>query len=343
MYEAQFYETRPDGRVQCQLCPHNCILGQQQAGVCGVRENREGRLYTRNYGQISALSMDPIEKKPLFHYYPGRSILSAGTLGCNMRCRFCQNHTISQYYHSQLPISTQFMSPLELLDAARNNASFGIAYTYSEPVVWYEFILDTARLAREAGIKNILVTNGFIQPAPLAELLEVTDALNIDLKAFDSARYRSLGGRLETVQETIRTCHEAGIPVEVTTLVVTGFNDSRAEMDRLFNWLAVIDPAIPLHLTRYHPSFQYTAPSTDPDLLTEHLTRARSLLQYVYLGNMPGEQDSFCPVCSSRLISREGYHTRITGLSRQGRSARCTHCSAVLPFILGPEVVNDSH
>ncbi len=343
MFEAVFYETMEDGRLHCLLCPHSCLIAEGKAGLCGTRENHNGQLFARNYSQISSLSMDPVEKKPLYHYFPGHDILSVGTLGCNLHCRFCQNHPISQYYRHHNDTTTQQISPAELSKIVEDHQSFGVAYTYSEPIVWYEYVMDCSRLMHSRGIKNVLVTNGFIQPTPLRELLPTIDAMNIDLKAFTDQNYRALGGIKENILETIRICHQAGVHIELTTLVVTGFNDKLSELEALFKWVAELDPSIPLHLSRYHPSFQYTAPSTSAELMVSLVEKAREYLSYVYLGNMPGSQDSICPECGTTLISREYYHTHILALKPTDKGVCCTHCGKTVNFTLPPGTVHAGH
>ncbi len=334
MHKAHFSQTMDDGRIACNLCPQACIIARDKSGLCGTRRNLDNKLYAINYGQISGLSMDPIEKKPLYHYYPGKQILSAGTLGCNLHCRFCQNYHISQYYRQNQELSLQEMTPRELVDEAIRQESLGIAYTYSEPVVWYEYIIDTGRIAHSMELKNVLVSNGFINPGPLRDLLPFIDAANIDLKAFSEEHYRALGGSLEVIKENIRRIYESGTHLELTTLVVTGFNDKRPELEELFSWIADLDKNIPLHLSRYFPSFRSTAPATDPRLMEEMTTLGRSYLHYIYPGNISGDQDSRCPSCGSTLVERKLYHTSIAALVRQGESCTCQNCQAPVPFIL---------
>ncbi|ACX51390.1 Radical SAM domain protein [Ammonifex degensii KC4] len=330
MREALFYEKR-DGKVVCRLCPHECVIKEGKTGLCRVRQSREGKLYTLNYGACSSCAVDPIEKKPLYHFYPGHTILSLGTWGCNFHCLFCQNWEISQ---GNPP--TINLEPTQVLDMLRTQGSrcIGVAYTYSEPIVWYEFVLDTAKLVKEAGYKNVLVTNGFINEEPLYKLLPYVDAMNIDLKSFRDEFYRRLcRGRLEPVKRTIeqvyRRCH-----LEVTTLLVTGENTGEEEIEALASWLAGISPDIPLHLSRYFPNFEFTAPPTPLEDLYRARDIARRHLRYVYLGNVWIDEGgaTYCPECRRPVIKREGYKIREVALKKEERGWFCASCSASLPI-----------
>lgn len=274
--------------MHCLLCPQDCHIPDGRLGLCRVRLNESGRLYTLNYGRVSSLGLDPIEKKPLFRFHPGSYILSLGTLGCNLACGFCQN-----WHISQADAPTEALSPEEAAElAARPHhglMSIGLAYTYSEPSVWAEYILDTAPLARAKGLKNVLVTNGYIREEPLKDLLPWVDAANVDLKSFRGDFYRRhCAGRLEPVLETISRLHGAGVHVEVTTLLIPGENDGEAELRELVDWLAALDPGIPLHLSRYHPAHRFTIPPTPVATIRRACDLARNKLRYVYAGNVPG-------------------------------------------------------
>ncbi len=322
--EAVHWRQLDGGAVQCLLCPHRCRVAAGKAGLCRARVNEGGRLYAANYGQVTSCALDPIEKKPLYHFYPGSHILSYGTWGCNLRCVFCQNWTIA---HGSPP--AEEMTPRQAVDMALEVAggsrfNVGIAYTYSEPLVWYEFVLDTARLARQEGLKNVLVTNGYVNEEPLLELLPYIDAMNIDVKSFSGEYYREMcRGSLEPVLETVelasRHCH-----VEVTALLVTGKNDSAEEISWLVDWLAGLDPEIPLHFSRYFPSFELNLPPTPVDTLLQAKEIASKKLSYVYLGNVPqlDAGSTYCPGCREELISRIGYYTRLTGLE----DGKCSTC-----------------
>lgn len=293
MYPARFQKPAAGSAVQCLLCPHECLIPEGSTGRCRVRRNLQGILHAESYGVVSSLALDPIEKKPLYHFHPGSFILSAGSRGCNLSCRFCQNHEISQTgcLHTAAGSGDRIMTPAELVDAAvavLPRGNIGIAFTYNEPFVGYEFVYDASILARERGLKTVLVTNGFVNPEPLAEILPRIDAMNIDLKAFTDGFYRRIcGGRLEPVLETIRSgaasCH-----VEVTTLVIPGLNSAPAEIDALASALAQISADIPLHLNRHHPAYRMAEPSPISVAELHALAGiARRHLSTVHCGNVP--------------------------------------------------------
>ncbi len=286
--EAMFYEKLDSKRVHCFLCPHHCNIPQDGRGLCGARKNMDGTLYSLNYGEISSIGVDPIEKKPLNRFHPGTYILSVGSAGCNLKCPFCQNHSIAQVKPEE--IHTYHADSDEIIAKAvslKNQGNIGIAYTYNEPSVWYEFVYETARKANKEGLLNVLVTNGYISEEPLIQILPYIDAMNIDLKAYNDRFYRELvKGGLEEVKETIRrsaaSCH-----VEVTTLVIPGWNDSVEEMEEMSKWLAALSPEIPLHLSRYFPKYEMTdRPPMPLNTLTELKKTAGRHLRYVYLGNV---------------------------------------------------------
>lgn len=315
----------PDS-VDCLLCPHRCRIPPGGRGLCRYRVNADGELLATSYGEVSAIGFDPIEKKPLYHFMPGSTILSLGTVGCNLACAFCQNWRISQS-----PAETRHLPPAEA--AARAGArspdgsrSAGIAYTYSEPLVWWEYVHDTARLVRERGLVNVLVTNGFVEAEPLAELLPWIDALNVDVKAFTDQFYRQIcRGRLDPVLRTVETAHARGCHVEVTTLVVPGLNDSPDQLERLAEWLAGIDRGIPLHLSRYFPNHQMSEPGPTPAAaLRAAAAIARRHLDHVYVGNAFELEnlDTVCPGCGAVVIRRDGYRIDPAGL----RGAACAGC-----------------
>ena len=263
--EAMYYEKMNNGRVKCFLCPHRCTIKDGYSGICGVRKNKNGILNTINYGKISSYAYDPIEKKPLRNFYPNTRIFSIGSFGCNLKCRFCQN------WH--------------ILALAGEN-SIGIAYTYNEPTIWYEYVFHIAKKIREIGLKNVLVTNGYIEQEPLKELLPFIDALNIDLKSYDDEYYRELcGGNIGPILETIKMSAEKS-HVEITTLIVEGENDSPEKIGSMAYWISQIDKNIPLHITRYFPAYKMNNPPTSLDILTELKEQADKYLKYVYLGNV---------------------------------------------------------
>ncbi len=282
MKEALYWE-KTDGAVHCLLCPHDCKIVNGITGVCGVRQNINGKLYSLVYGETTSVSLDPIEKKPLYHYHPGESILSLGTKGCNFKCPFCQNWAISQ----DLDVPTQKVTSRWVTDKAKECKSFGIAYTYNEPFIWYEFVLETAKLAKEEGLENVLVTNGFVNPKPLEEMLPFIGAMNIDLKSIDDEFYRkyckgSLEPVLRTIKRSAKACH-----VELTNLVIPGLNDSEENFSRLVDW--IYDNAgadVPLHFSRYFPCYKLDQPLTSKETLEKAYEIAKKKLKNVHLGNI---------------------------------------------------------
>ena len=299
MHKASYFEKTNDD-IKCLLCPRKCSIYEGQAGFCRVRKNVGGVLYSENYALCSAAALDPIEKKPLYHFYPGASILSIGTRGCNFTCSFCQNWAISQENPRLINLSADEVVRLAL----EEKESIGIAYTYSEPTVWFEYVLETEKLAKKKKLKNVVITNGFINPAPLDELLAYTDAFNIDLKAFSPEFYQQVcSGRLEPVLDNIKKiaehCH-----VEITTLLIPGLNDSKEEIGALADWLATINPEIPLHLTRYFPNYKLNLAPTPLETLQTAREAAAGYLHYVYVGNVAGEGITYCPHCKAVVIDR---------------------------------------
>jgi len=284
--------TETDGIVHCNLCPNSCHIQSGRFGACGVRGNKGGKGIIPFYGFISALAIDPIEKKPLYHFKPGSQILSLGFAGCNLHCPFCQNYHISQ----NTDIPGKWMKASEIISAALQHNSPSIAYTYSEPLIHAEYLLDCMVLARKHGIANVLVTNGCINAEAAAKILALTDAANVDLKCFSAQTYgKTLGGGvsnganseiLDTVLEFIKLCREMGVHIEVTTLVVPGLNDSAEELNNAAHFIASVDNKIPWHLTAYHPDYRWNAPPTDPDFLIKTAKEAKQILQYVHTGNI---------------------------------------------------------
>jgi pyruvate formate lyase activating enzyme len=334
MQEARYYTKEPGNKTRCNLCPHNCLINEADAGICHVRVNHKGVLHSDVYGQIAAIQTDPVEKKPLYHFYPGSTMLSVGTAGCNLHCDFCQNYGISQPepYHSS---RNKPITPGQLVNLAlENGKNSGIAYTYNEPVVFFEMMMDTAKIAREAGLKNTVISNGFVNPEPLSELLKTTDAFNIDLKAFDDIFYKKVtGGRLKPVLNTLKMIHESGRHLEITLLVIPGLNDSADEFNRMLDWIErQLSPEIPLHLSRYFPAWKMNLPPTPLETLQKMANLARSKLRYVYTGNVPGNNHSstFCPECRNLLIERQGYSSSIKGLTAD---KKCSGCGCSIPIV----------
>ncbi|MCL2221184.1 MAG: AmmeMemoRadiSam system radical SAM enzyme [Oscillospiraceae bacterium] len=279
------YKESKEGKgIVCRLCPHTCFIKDNQIGFCGVRENIRETLIASSYGAVTSIVLDPIEKKPLYHFQRGKKIVSIGGYGCNFRCGFCQNHKISMEYQKA---KIDFMSPetiVQFATAARANGNIGIAYTYNEPLIGYEFIFDCATLAKKSGLANVLVTNGYINRSPLLELLPLIDAINIDIKAFDDRTYNRFSGTLEPVLDTIQTAHRT-CHVELTTLVVPGDNEN--DINSISKWIAKIDPNIPFHLSRFFPRHKYiNAQQTPKETMHRAKETAEKYLTYVYLGNM---------------------------------------------------------
>lgn len=313
--------------MRCVLCPHGCRIAEGGAGICGVRRNRGGTLRAETYGVVSAVAVDPVEKKPLYHFHPGRPILSIGSVGCNFRCAFCQN-----FHLVEARVPTRHVQIGELLEAARGEESVGIAYTYNEPTIAFEFLRDCGKAFRDAGMKNVLVTNGYVSPGPLAELLPLVDAMNIDLKSMNPGFYRRIcGGRLEPVLETIRAAARA-THVELTMLLVTGENDSDDEIRAVVDFVEDVDPEIPLHFSRYFPMHRMTAPPTPPERLEAAYRIGSERLRWVYVGNidLPGSSDTRCPACGATVVRRRGYRTDASGLS----GGRCASCGGTLRFVV---------
>jgi pyruvate formate lyase activating enzyme len=335
MKEAEFWRFENDAVIRCTLCPHECLLADGKAGICRVRVHNKGKLYSTVYGNPAALHIDPIEKKPLYHFYPGHRILSIGTKGCNLRCRFCQNFSISQsgQEHS---LPGNYLSPENLANhAATFEGNLGVAFTYNEPTVFYEYMLETAREIKARGLKNVAVSNGYINQGPLEKFLPLADAFNIDMKAFSDEFYRKLtGGTLAPVLETLKSIANSGKHLEITFLVIPGLNDSDREFEMMTDWIASeLGTSVPLHLSRYFPSFRLALSPTPLATLYRFAEMAARKLHFVYTGNV-GTADysaTNCPSCKTTLIIRNGYQTIITGLTDEGK---CRHCNVPVSVIL---------
>jgi len=319
-----FYEEFKEDILKCTLCPHQCILYPNKTGICRVRQNIKGEMYSLNYNDVTSIALDPMEKKPLFHFHPGEKILSLGTWGCNLKCPFCQNYEIAQLK----PPYQKKIYPNAIPSLMENYDVQGVAYTYSEPIVWYEFVLDSSREVKYANPDNynVLVTNGFINEKPLRLMLQYIDAMNIDLKVYSDKNYvKILKGGLESVKRTIKIAYEEGIHTEVTTLVVPKVNDNLDELEEEFSWLANISKDIPLHLSRYFPAFEYNEPPTDINFLEKAYELAKKYLNFVYLGNIlsSAHEDTYCPDCGTLLIQRKGYDIKIENLNENGECKNC--------------------
>lgn len=322
MKEAAYYEKLDGDRVRCRLCPHNCTIGEGRVGICRARRNLGGTLYSEIYEQVTSVAMDPIEKKPLYHFHPGSRILSMGTRGCNFACEFCQNWQISQ---EDAPTSR--LTSRAAVDAARREGSIGISYTYNEPLIWFEYVIETAKLAREAGLVNVLVTNGYANPEPFEELLPYIDAMNMDIKSIRPEFYKRLcHGTLEPVLANAKAASRR-THLEVTNLVIPGHNDTDEEFEQLGRWIAAeLGPHIPTHLSAYFPRHRLKAPPTPVETLERAYGIVSKHLRYVYLGNCYSElgAHTLCHNCHAVLIKRRGYSVRIVGL----RGTLCAACGA---------------
>jgi len=324
---AAWWRPLPNGQVACDLCPIGCRLREGQTGPCGTRANRGGRMEPLQYGRIVSAAVDPMEKKPLYHFHPGQPILSVAAPGCNLHCAFCQNWSISQEHEAP----TRPASPGDVVALARREGSLAVAYTYSEPLVWYEFVRDTARAARAAGLLNVVVSNGYLCAEPLAELLPLLDAANIDLKSMDDRFYRRIcKARLEPVLAAIRQIHAAGVHLELTNLVIPGHNDAPEQIDRLVDFVAGVDPGIPLHFSAYHPAWKLDAPATPQATLERAYGQAKRKLKHVYLGNTASGlgRDTLCPACGAVVISRRGFRAQV-----RLRDGRCPACGAAVAVV----------
>ena len=319
MQNAAFWKKQPGEKVQCLLCPHNCLIPQGKHGICRVRVNMKGALFSLIFAETTGIGLDPIEKKPLYHFFPGSQILSLGTNGCNLSCSFCQNWQISQTGSSE----RHKLTSAAAVTLALKESAIGIAYTYNEPFIWFEYVLETAKKAKKSGLKNVLVTNGFVNPDPLNELLPYVDAMNIDLKSIKDEFYlETCNGKLEPVKKTIETAHKR-CHVEITNLLVTGKNDSEQELIELTEYISSLGKDIPLHFSRYFPLFRATAPSTPASTLQNAARIASSKLYYVYTGNIEEEKNStHCPNCDAELISRNGFSIETYKLS----GSDCFNC-----------------
>ena len=329
MHEALFYQRIGDNGVICGLCNHRCHITPGKRGRCGVRENREGQLVSLVYGQLVSQNIDPIEKKPLFHFLPGSKSLSIATVGCNFQCLHCQNYQISQYpFLNDGEITGTACSPQSVVDAAVRTGCASISYTYVEPTIFYEFAYDCSRLAREQGIKNVFVSNGYMTSEAARHIAPVLDAINIDLKAFSEAFYQKIcKAKLEPVLANIRLLHELGVWVEVTTLIIPGLNDSEDELRDIARFLKSVSVDIPWHVSAFHPTYKMLDRPATP---VSSLQKAREIglsegLRFVYMGNVVGSggEDTRCPGCGTLLIHRSGYRTQQLAMA----AGHCGTCS----------------
>ncbi len=331
MKVAMLWEKLPGNAVQCQLCAHMCTIKPGGKGICRVRENRDGTLFTHTYGKLIAAHVDPIEKKPLFHFQPGSLSYSIATPGCNFTCKHCQNASISQMPVELGRVEGEFVSPENIVRYALSHHCKSISYTYTEPTIFFEYAYETAMIAHEQGLRNIFVTNGFMTERAIETLAPILDGANIDLKAYSGDFYRNIcGGRLEPVKHAIASMVEKGIWVEVTTLIIPGYNDDPKQWEGIADFLLSINPGIPWHISAFYPTYHLTdAPPTPARLLSKvRETGLRKGLKFVYTGNIPGDEgeSTYCPNCGKRLIQRVGFSI-IENLLENGA---CPFCRATL-------------
>ncbi|MCK4263909.1 MAG: AmmeMemoRadiSam system radical SAM enzyme [Candidatus Aminicenantes bacterium] len=331
--EARFYKKHPDREIECVLCPRFCKLGDKERGYCGVRENIGGTYYTLVYGKACSIHVDPIEKKPLFHFLPKSQALSIATAGCNVNCKFCQNWEISQVRPEQ--IHHIDFPPDSVVKSAKKNNCPVIAYTYSEPIVFYEYMVDTSIEARKKGIKNVVITGGHINPEPLEKLIEVVDSIKIDLKAFSQNFYTNyVRGELQPVLEAIKIVATSNVWLEIVYLVIPTLNDSPKEIRKLCKWiLREVGPEIPLHFSRFHPMYlmKNLPPTPISTLIKVRDIALEEGIHYVYIGNVPGHmaENTFCPNCKKIVIERRGYQIQKNNL----KDGRCKYCNHTIPGV----------
>ncbi len=334
--EALLYDQLDDKKVQCNLCNHRCIINDGKRGKCNVRENNSGHLHTLVFERLAARHIDPIEKKPLFHFFPGSLSYSVATVGCNFRCLFCQNSDIAQELSKQASSDKNGLvagypcTPQEVVDAAKDGNCKSISYTYTEPTVYFEFALETAKLAHKTGIKNVFVTNGYMTLEAINMIAPYLDAANVDLKAFSDSFYKELcEAKLEHVKESLKLMKSLNVFVEVTTLIIPGLNDNKDELEDLAGFIAnSLGPETPWHISRFHPTYKLTdRPPTPLDtLISARDIGCKSGLKYVYIGNVPGEagEHTYCYSCGKVLIERIGFNV----VKNKIRNEKCVLCSA---------------
>jgi pyruvate formate lyase activating enzyme len=325
--EASFWKSLEDDRVKCELCPHRCILSDGKRGVCRIRENREGTLFALTYGRPVSLAVDPVEKKPLFHVYPGSRIYSVGLAGCNMKCAFCQNYDLSQSDPEDL--NSYDAPPERIVEKALETGSRGIAFTYNEPTISAEYAIDTFELARKEGLYTCFVTNGYVNPGPAREIAEHLDCANVDLKSSDPEFYRQLcrAPEIEAVKGAIRIWNDAGVTLEITNLLIPGKNDSPETLDGVIEFVLELGTETPLHFSRFHPTYKLREIKPTPGGAVERaVQRAKDRgLVHVYAGNLPGSrwENTTCPGCGSDIIQRMGYYLGRTGLDDENKCKKC--------------------
>jgi pyruvate formate lyase activating enzyme len=333
-----FYDKLPDAHVRCQVCPRQCEVADGRRGWCGVRRNDKGTYKTLVYGKICSAHIDPIEKKPLYHYLPGTTALSVATAGCNFECKFCQNWEISQARPEQVPAGD--LPPQRLVAAAQERGTPTLAFTYTEPIVFCEYVHDSAKLARSVGVGSAMISNGFIQEAPMRRLCEQLTAVKVDFKGFSDNFYRDVcGGRLDPVLKTLQLCRKIGIHLEIVVLVIPTLNDAPGDLKAMTKWIVdSLGPDVPVHFSRFNPLYRLkNLPATPVATLEQAHKIARDAgINYVYVGNVPmhAANHTYCPKCSTMLIRRLGYVVRENVLTDQGA---CPKCGTKVPGVFKPK------
>ena len=331
--EVSFYKKLPDLKIRCEICPKECEIADLERGYCGNKENRKGTYYSLVYGESCAAHIDPIEKKPLFHYLPSTKAFSIAAVGCNFECKFCQNWRIAQYRPEQ--VESFYLPPKEVVSLAKRKGCPTIAYTYTEPVVFYEYMYDTAKLAKSEGIGSVMISNGFINEEPLIELCKQLGGVKIDLKAFTEKFYKDYcSGELKPVLDTLKTLKKVGIWYEIVVLLIPTLNDSEGEIREMCQWIkAELGVQVPVHFSRFHPMYKIkNLPSTPVKTLETARKVAREVgLHYVYLGNVPGNEgeSTYCPGCGEVVIRRIGYHI----IKNAIKGGKCPKCGHVIPGV----------
>jgi pyruvate formate lyase activating enzyme len=331
--EAMFYKKLDGTAIECQLCPRKCLVTDLERGYCGVRENQGGEYYTLVHSRACAMNIDPIEKKPLFHFHPGTAAFSIATAGCNVNCKFCQNWDISQVRPEQ--VTNVELPPDEIVRICRQRSVPTVAYTYSEPVIFYEYMYDTCIEGRKHGIKNVMITGGYIEREPLKKIIPVMDAIKVDLKSYSEQYYKDVvNGELQPVLDALKIMHGEGIWLEIVYLVVPTMNDSTKELTDLCNWIRTnLSEDVPVHFTRFHPTYLMTnLPSTPVKTLEKAYDIAKqSGLKYPYIGNVPGHsaEHTYCPYCGEVIIKRSGFRINKNNL----KDGKCSKCDTSIPGI----------
>jgi pyruvate formate lyase activating enzyme len=333
----RYNETLKDGSIRCVLCPNDCIIIKGKQGLCRTRMNIEGKLYSIVYGYPYGLHADPIEKKPLYHFFPGQKILSFGTFGCNLFCKGCQNFDMTRTDALISIKDMKYYSPKEIVDIALKNNIKMIAYTYNEPTIFFEYMLDVAQIAKSKGIKNVIVSNGYINPAPLRELCKYIDAANIDIKGISEKLYSEYTfAKLAPVLETIKTLHKKKIWIELTNLVIPGLNDTTDDIKTLCVWIREnVGRDVPLHFSRFYPHYHA---SDIPPTPVETLIKTKDIakeegIKYVYVGNLGELDNTYCIKCHSLLIERETFHPVMKNTRLHGKNIKCMKCGTKVPGI----------